>query len=377
MHSKSILFGILFSTLCLPLSTARAQQRLVLPAEMAGREGLSSAMLPFSLGDCVRLQALYQGIHIGGSRSFTQISFRSDWNRGKAIPEKKFIRVKLALANVPLRWSALKPGFDDNYRNKVFAQVKDSRIILPAQPAQAQRRPRPFNLSIKFDKKQVFVQDWSKGNVLLDLIILGQPRGRYPIDSCFLCESKRIGFGKQGPKCQVQHPGGPKPLKIGAAQTTKLGGLMRFTVENALPGNLCLFVVGTQRDGGSFLGKTLPFTAWDLFDPKHTRPDPAPDCWVNTDWLFLYPKVADSGGRASAGLQIPNNERWLNVFMSAQVLSMDIRANPLGAVFSRGIRSNVCGPLPVGMVYKTFKDPKKVPGRGSVLLGEAPIIELR
>ena len=377
MRAQRILLPLLLGSFCLGASNLQAQSRMVLPQEMVGTEGLSFARLPFGLGDCVRLQALYQGPHFAGQRSFTQVSFRSDWNDGKAIPEKKYIRVRLTLTNVPIGWSQLSKTFDDNYQKKIVAQVKDTKIVLPAQPAQPVMGPRPFNVSIKFDAKQVFTQDWSKGNVLLELLILGQPKGDYPIDSCFICESKRIPFGKQGPRCQIQHAGAPKPLALSAARTTKLGGLMRFNVEDALPDSICLFIIGTQREGGSFLGKTLPFSVWDLFDPAHLGPDPAPDCWVNTDWLFLYPKVANSLGRASAGLGIPNDEQWLNVFMTGQVISMDIRANPLGAVFSRGIQTNVCGPLPVGMVFKTFGDPQKIPAEGTVFRGEAPIIELR
>jgi hypothetical protein len=358
------------------LAAQTAPTPLMLPASMAGVEGSAYSPLPFGVGSGVRYQILYQGVHVGGKRSFTELAFRADFNGGKAIAGKQYVWINARLMNVPLRWDQLSTDFDENAKSNVNPQVMNGRLSLPALGAIA-NGPRPFDVVLKFDQPEVFAQDWSEGNILIDLFIQQQPSGAYPLDSCFVCESKRTQFGKLEPSCSVQHPSGPLPLLIDAGRSTNLGRTMRFTGSNALPDAALVFFVGSLVTGQSWAGHQLPFTVHELFDPARVNPDPAPGCYINTDWLFIIPRVANSSGTASTAVPIPTGERWLNLFLTCQAMTMDLRANPMGFVFSKAVQSNVCGPLPVSVAFATFNDPNKPPSSGTVMQGEAPVIELR
>ncbi len=362
-------FGILGSIAMLLLGAQGSAQSSVdvFPESLRKVEGQTSTSIPFGLKGQVLMQCLYAREKSSLPRTWKQLSFRADWGgKTSSIARKQWLRISVSMAATPKDSWTMSRNFVENQGSGTWKQVVSNlNISLPAQP-KTLSGPRPFNLTIKFSKP--YTHDWDDGRLLIELAISQQPSGSYPIDTAFRCDSKVTRFGTVGPKCRVQHKTGAKELGIESIDSVKAGGLFRYSCKDAAPDAPCLFFIGgALPPSGMFMGSKLPVSLV-------SKGFPAPDCYFNTDWIGIRAAVASKSGTAGISFPVPPNRKWIGSYLACQAATVDPAANPLGLVFSKGIRTTICGPLPVARLFATGDNQAK---SGVIQRGAAPVIELR
>ena len=365
-HPIFLILTILVAKLVLTCGLVVAQTKVVFPGNFKSVEGAASTAIPFGLSNQVRLQAVYHSPPPKGQRSamLREIAIRPDGNAGSGYARKQWISLFAYVGLCPHEYDRVSKNFDEN-RATALTQIfggAQQKLSLPAMPPLKVAQPRPFAIRFKLPKPWIH-RHYDDGYLLLELVIMLQPKGTYLLDTPFICSSKGTPFGKSTAACAFANKAKPKLAKSGSF---KLGGQAVWTLSNTPPKSIALFVFGLSKTGPFWDGK-LPYdmTKWG-----------APGCFALIDWFQLYPVATNDRGTASVSLPIPQNRLFFGWTYRCQTLTLAPAANLLGVVWGDGLEASVCGPVQCSQIVAFAKTGIDKVKTGTVQIGTAPIIEL-
>ena len=343
----------------------------VVPKTLATVEGGSASNLPFGTSGPMRYQVIYNAeeLPFAAPVQLSRLYIRPD-GLTSAIAQKQFATLTMRMSTTFARAEAASPNFDKNHGVDAHIVQTAFNLALPARPASTPVPvPRQYWTYIPFAQASFFdltpvrtpYGQQTKG-LALEMLIVSQPSGSYPIDSPAGCKSQVRWFGKQGPRCVTS--GNRQPLHLGISESIQAGSPVTFTVDEAPPGVPFAVVLG-GGETGTWSGQPLPVDltllgGWD--------------CYVNVEFLVGLIGVADGQGVGRLKLDLPSSRGIVGLEIFAQAIVQDIGANPLKHSTSLGVRGDVCGPLGVARVYATGSYTAVT---GIVSYGEALILELQ
>ncbi len=350
-----------------PLPSQTTGKTEILPASMSKTEGLGGTPFPFGLGKPCRMQTLYESVQERGpTRIVKEFRLRPDWiNPNYTQKAKAWANMGIFMSHSNRGFSTVSSIFGLNRGPDMTSVFKIKKVAFPAQTKSASG-PKPFNLVFKLDRP--FIHKPTKGNLLVEYVILSQPKGDYRLDSSLHCLSPRASFGKRGASCywtKKTSQGTEKVyLRLKSNISIKLGNKVSWTLEGVPPKSAALF----------FLGNDPRYARWGAIPvPIDLGPFGAPGCFINTDILMATIATSNAGGTAVSSFEIPSNYAYLNQFLHSQALVPQFSANKMGLVFSLGEKAQICGPITATRVL-AIGDVNA--SKGSVLYGDAPVLQL-
>ena len=327
-----------------------AQNPTVLPPSRATVEGSGSTNVPFGRSVPMRTQLAYDRSLFDTAVVASGIAMRLD---GGATSRGKKAEVELRACTMPVAITSMQARFEANLGSDLTVVLDRQIIDLPAhtQPSS----PNPFTARLPFTRPFAF--DPTRGSLLLEVLVHGQPPGPYTLDTTYLCESPRESYGPDG--CGSNG----KVLRAESATTQVLWGKrMVLRVFDAQPSAPTMLFLGTLESG-----------AWgNLRLPVDLGPVGAPGCWLSIDMLVQRSVRADATGVALYPINVPSLPHLQGQWIRFQGASMDAQANPLGVTTSQAGKVQICGWQAVARVYA----PKTNALTGFRELGIAPVIEL-
>ena len=353
--------GIFLVEICLSWFLAnpsypQSKKRLILPPGFEAKEGSSFTNFPFGRGTPFRLQDIYwKPCFYGTTRELiiTSISIRPDGGVKKS--GKNFVSLNLYLSSTQVPVGKAHQVFKLN-RGKDFTLVFSGMLNLPPLTGKT-----PSDFLIKFPLEAPFIYSTDQEGLLMEFEVLRQPPGRYPLDSPYMCKSHNSGFG-YSPYCKTSLG---KPLVIKANPTIKVGGNISITLSGAPKGKNAIAFIG-GKVSGKYLGLNLPIdlTVYGAYGCKLLTPPT----------FISKTRVTTEGGTCTFNFPLPSDMYYLvGFYFYTQVFIFDPIANPIGIVFSHGLKLHVCGPQPVGRV---FSSGTVTAGKGWFQFGSAHIVEL-
>ena len=326
-------------------AAARAQTGPVLPPSHAAVEGSGSTNVPFGRSTPMRMQAAYAASSIGGIRTIGGVAFRLD---GGAAAASKSVDVEVQLSTVAAGFLALQPAFAANRGANQTVVLARRIVALASSPASV---PAAFEVVLPFDAPFAF--DPAAGDLLIEVVVHGQPPGTLALDATWVCDSPSQPFGAPG--C------GPS-LSVATSQV--LWGQPLFVQLGGAPASAATALVFGTRETGTFAGLPLPV---DL------GPFGAPGCAISTDLALVWSASADPTGAATWSFGLPASPWLQGEWLRFQGLAVDPGANPLGVVTTEGVKVEVCGWEPVARVWAGSTSATV----GALDVGIAPVVELR
>ena len=364
---QSFLGPLLVLALLHPLPAQTSSKTEVLPASMENSEGLGGTPYPFGVSKPCRYQTLYESVkERGPTRIITELRLRGDWvNATYTQKAKAWANMAIAMSHSDRGFSTVSSTFSWNRGLDQTGVFKIKKVAFPPQGA-SKTGPRPFNISLPLDRP--FIHRPTAGNLLVEYIILDQPAGDYRLDSGLHCLSPSAGFGKRDASCywtRKTSTGTEKAyLRLSSNVSIKLGNQVDWTLEDAPPNTPALFMIGNDPK----------YARWGAFSvPIPLMAFGATGCYLNTDLMLSTVAVSNASGTAVASFKIPGNYAYLGQYLHSQALAPQYAANRMGLVFSLGHKAKICGPVTATRIM-AIGDLKTE--RGSILYGDAPIIQL-
>jgi hypothetical protein len=328
--------------LAVALFAGAAPGQGVVPTALDGVEGDSGSLIPFGLGQPVRMQVLYgeAALPFGPGTTLSRIRLRPDFEAGVAVVGKPFLTVEVILSTTSVSPDAASLTFDDNHGTDRTVVIANGSFALPSLPA-ASTGPHPFAVDLPFD------QPWTFGltpvfgserprNLCVEIRVVQQPQGAFRLDSPLDCTSQLGTFGLRDPSCLT---GAGTLLELASSNTVLAGGSVNYQITGTRP-SAPVAVALTLEERSSPL---------DLGDPA--LPRSAPGCYLNVDPFLTGFAVANPAGAATVGFGLPRDLRLVGLDLHAQAICADLSANPLGIVTSGGVTTSVCGPYPVTRIF--------------------------
>jgi hypothetical protein len=339
-------------SICLCLAALiPAQSPQVLPQAFTTKEGTGVTNLPFGRAVPLRVQMAYGQSLFSQARTILGVGFRPEPGRSAAA---KIVELQVHAGTLAGEVTSIRAPFAQN-RGPDFVEVfKRRKLSLPAFKASTSLSG--FQIQIPFDSS--FIYDPSKGSLLLETVVHGQPRGSYQLDATYLCESPLLNLGPQG--CGA--PGG-KALGLDSETPQVMWSRpANLRVVNARPQALTLLLLGS-RSQGTWNGITLPLELSSVG---------APGCHLAVDILAAPGLAADQSGVATYRFLVPTQPQLRGVSVVVQGVAQDAKANALGLVSSHAARILVCGWEPVSRVFANGLSVTT----GFRELGVAPVMQL-
>ncbi|MCR9245014.1 MAG: hypothetical protein NXI31_08270 [bacterium] len=370
-------------------------QTALVPAAMAGVEGGSASNVPFGSSLACRYQVIYDAEELSwtGPRLIQGLRFRADSPGATSpmIPAKGFLVVTIRMSTTAVSSASASSIFDDNYGEDVLTVLTALPVQLPMQPASG-AGPRPANVLFTFANPWWFGLTPARpnqpppDNLLIEIQILSQPSGSYPLDNLGGCVAATTTFGNQGPACTVPALSAPPALDSDRSMTA--GQSFSWRLMDA-PANAPFVLAFNVTAQGGLFGNPLYPLPYPMFDPQNpSQPSaalatlqwPAPDCWLNIDPAVTLFGLCDASGNGVVPTQIPPGRGNVGFELFAQALILSQTSNPLQVITTRGRSSTVCGPLGVTRIF-AFYDGSGTPApppptAGAVQYGLGPVIEV-
>jgi hypothetical protein len=329
---------------------AQTTTQLTLPESHRTVEGTGTTNVPFGRTTPMLVQQAYDGMLFPGTRTISGIAFRLD---GGAIAVPKQVDVEIRLSTMPLPLPAMSPVFAQNRGVDMTATLPRQVVTLAGQSNGV--TPSPFLTPIAFTR--TFVYDPSRGPLLVEIEVYGQPPGSYSLDTTWVCTSPDLAFGPAA--CA----GSVHPLRVESATTQVIWGRPWVArVLDAPPNALTTLVLGTI-DSGNWNGWNLPF---DL------APLGAPGCFVSIDLAASFFRPAAPDGSVTYPFAIPNMPMALGMWIRFQAGALDLAANAMGVITSQAHKVQVCGWEPVGRVWAAGS----AATMGQWEMGVAPVVQV-
>ncbi len=326
MFPRSRLVSFLVPALLgfLPSLRAQTPKFFVSPADLEKREGPGGDDYPFAL-PVIR----YQQVHDDLTRRalLEELAFRRDGLRGTSMTSwSAEMEVWLSTSKVTAR--TLTTTFAANRGN-------DHTLVLPRSWIHFPDLPRPKTPPASFLARIPFKHPFpfrAAGSLLWEVAVHGNRQGNRSNLRVFsfldaqapvLAKGPHASFGKgcKGSKGQV-------PLLDAWLRND---GFFRAMLSGVLPYARGFLIFG--KSDKTFFTYKLPL---DL------GPMGAPRCSLFTDVLSLHPVTAGGLGTALYQLgKVPITGEMEGLSILLQAVSLDARANPLGAVFSNAVRMTV------------------------------------
>lgn len=343
----TILLRCAGAVLCVAPSAA---QTLVVPGSHAGREGSGATNLPFGRPTPVRVQAAYDGGLFPAARRITALAWRPD---GAAKPAAKRVEVEIRLSTMPSPLTWIRDEFRRNRGADETVALGRRWVVLPSSKSTA--RPRPFEVALALDR--AFAYDPRKGPLLVEVVVHRQPAGAYPLDATWICDSPRAAYGPPG--CG---PAGKVLLADCPTRQVLWGKGVTLRLRNA----------PAKRGTMLFLGSIEKGTWKGIPIPIELSAYGAPGCWLAVDVLMAESRVADAGGQALYGFNVPSIPTLKGQWLRYQGAALAPAANALGVISSQARKVQVCGYEAVARVFATDTTATK----GARELGVAPVLRI-
>ena len=346
---------LFFCSLSMSINS-QTKKYLVLPPNYEFIEGKSSTNFPFGRSTPFRLQDIYwKECFKGKARQIIIDGLYIRPDGGIKTQGKKFLRLNLYISSTPCPTGAAHQEFKLN-RGKDFSLVFSGMINLPDIPGKI---PNPFIVYFPFEGPFIYSTD--QEGLLIEFEIFRQPPGRYPLDSPFICTSNNSRFGFS--KYCISSSG--KPIEISVNTSIKLGGNLLINLINGPKEKGAVAFLGT-RIKGKFLGLTLPIdlTVYGAYGCQLLVPP----------LIVSKGKITSKTGTCAFNFVLPSNLYYLvGSYLYCQAFVYDEIANPIGLVFSNGVKAHICGPEPVGRV---FSSGTVTANKGWFQFGSAHIIKI-
>lgn len=381
--------------LLLTSSWLSAQTALV-PALLNGVEGGFSSNVPFGSTQACRYQVIVdaQELPWTGPRQINGIALRADngspGNPGPGYPAKGFLNVSIWMSTTHATAATASGVFEDNWGEDVQNVLFNHPVQLPAQPAVA-AGPRPADVTFQFTNPWWYGLTPARPNkpaptsLLIEILVLSQPSGAYPLDNLGGCISPKTAFGNQGPLCADTSL--PPPSMSGDVSMSA-GGVYNWFVHD-LPADAPYIVAFNLTSQGMLFGNPAYTLPYPMFDPQNpSQPSAAltvlqwsaPDCWINIDPRVTVFGLADSNGLGTMPTPLPPGREYVGLEVFAQAFAVSLTANQLQTISTPGMSATVCGPLGVSRIFAFYNGSgvpvPAPPSTGSVQYGLGPVFEV-
>ena len=313
-------------------ASALAQGALPLPPSHLTYEGTAATNIPFGRSTPTRVQYVYGASLFSGPVVLTGVQLRPD---GGASPVGKLVDCEISLSTAPGPLTGLSAQFAANRGADQLTVLPRQLLALPGQSAGA--TPSPFLPAVTFATPFAF--DPAGGDLVLEVVVYGQPPGAYSLDATFVCTSPLVPVG---PLSCLQSNG--YPLGVESATTgVQWGRPWVVRAFDASPGSVVLLALGNQ-ESGSWGGMQLP---------QDLGVVGAGGCFLSIDVAASFFSSAAGDGSVTFPFQLPNNPQLLGKWLRFQAAAVDPAANALGVVTSQAQKVQVCGWEPVGRVWSS------------------------
>ena len=373
------------SSLIAACAAVGLQAQNVAPSTLKGVEGGSWTSIPFSFDRPARLQCIYDPGELPFSipTVINGIALRPD-NTNPGVTSwatKQWLKVSLVVSSTTVRAQDASKDFSDNWGSDALEVISGALISLPAVGPVA-AGPMPFTIDLPFAKPFLFDATPVVGpntparGFLFDLTISVTPAGAYRLDTPGSCSIAPVPFSSNGPACVLANGAA---LALGSSSTILAGGTVQYTVSAMDPGML-FSVLMTPIPGGVLFPGT-PFAGpvpYDLTNFHWLPGTPgAQDCFVEILPYLSKTGFADTVGKGVVKFTIPQGGQFVGMKLYGQALAFDPAANPLMAVTSNAVTSEVCGPLGIVRVFALADASGQLSTTGQVQIGNAAIIQFK
>lgn len=258
-------------------------------------------------------------------------------------------------------------------------QVWSGTVNLPARAAQAW--PATWESPLAFGQPFAFSQ--AAGSTLVVDIATSQNSARAP----WSAEVTTLGYGTLThdvvQSLCVTSDGGPSGAYGYRQHEPYVGGVMSLSYLG-MPSKLASyaasrFVFGFQGQGGSFLGKTLPFLLSDLGLSAR------PNCRWSIDWIADFPMNYIQGNSQNQGIltfgpvTLPNDPTLTGAVFFTQALAPDkdsaTNAFQLFPTMSHKWQIGSGNTVPAAVVYR-LQDSVPAGATGTAIASEAPALRV-
>ncbi|MCA8942556.1 MAG: hypothetical protein KDB80_08385 [Planctomycetes bacterium] len=343
----SVLAGLVFTGLA-------SSQSLDLPPSHASISGSGSTNVPFGRSIPTRAQFVYDASLFGGQPwTFGTIEFRVQETMTAGA---KGVDLEILASTSPNSVIATQHSFAANRGADETTVFSRKVLTLPAAGTGAD--PNPFDVTIPLDTPFTFDPS-SGGSLVLEFVVYGQQPFAYTLDTAFVCDSPRGGYGPAG--CG---PVGGPTLKADSLTTqVTWGNALNLRVYDATPGATTAISFG-YIESGTWNGIPIPF---DLSVIGATG------CSLSIDARYTFGQVADATGTGQLTMFLPSQPNLVGQWIRFQGFSLDPGANALGVTTSQAYKVQVCGWEPVARVYSN----NTTSATGLREIGTAPVVRLR
>ncbi|MCA8949965.1 MAG: hypothetical protein KDE27_10715 [Planctomycetes bacterium] len=373
-------------------------QNQVVPGFMAGIEGGSATNVPFGSNLACRYQVVFDRDELPwtGPRPIRGFSIRADLGdpNGSGVPAKGYLNVSVMMSTTHASASTASSTFDDNWGEDAQWLILNQPIQLPAQPAppQGATAPRAANVTFQFPNQWWYGLTPARpnlpapANLLIEIRILSQPSGAYPIDNLGGCVAPITRFGNQGPLCTV--PANQQAPTLHSDQSMTAGSSFSWWVNDCPPNVGFVLAFNASSQGSLFGAYPVPYPMYDLQNPNLPSAAllaanvqrAAPDCWFNLVPAVTLFGVTNSNGVGTVVTQLPGGRSYVGFELFAQALIYSQTSNPLQVITTEGRSSKICGPLQVARIFNFYdgsgNPAPPPPTTGSVQYGLGPVIEV-
>ena len=224
------------AALVLSLMPAFAQGALPVPASHVNYEGTASTNIPFGRSTPTRVQYVYGASLFGGPVVLTGVQLRAD---GGAALGGKLVDCEMLMSTAPAPLVAMSSQFALNRGADEATVLSRQLLTLPAHGAPAS--PSPYLAPVVFTTP--FAYDPASGDLVLEVVVHGQPPGAYSLDATFVCASPLVPVG---PASCLQSSG--LPLSVESASTgVQWGRPWVVRAYDAAPGSAVLLALGNKH----------------------------------------------------------------------------------------------------------------------------------
>lgn len=326
------------------LAPAIAAQNLVTPSHFTKAEGNTYAYggIGTTQSPSTLLQ-IYDELQ-GTPRTIRAVSFRRDgevdpsaWTQGAWLVNV-FCSTSKKTAATPSSVFAENHGTDKTKVSSFsFIQLPASTFVGSVAPFEFRV---PFTQPFAFGGNgplcvEIQVVSRTQNNTYYFDYAYGQSANPYP-------PMRSFGTG-----CKVTGQTSPMTLQASASPNWPAGTMTLGYTGYYLP-NSALVTIGLGLDDQSIQGLPLPLTL------PGTGSAPSGPCIIYHDFVVTFPALSSATGTMSTNFGFPVNPFYNGVDLYAQVVALDIAANPFGVTLSNATQHHLVSPfgvIPVGTVY--------------------------
>jgi len=345
--------------LLLPAAPLEAQiQPVYLPdASLATALANSNNYYPFGHMK-MHYQQLYDKQDMGGANLFRFMQLRSSGSSYAGPNYGGFmIEMEMSVGETPVQWSSATNTWATN-NPKPIPVISRQWVLMPIL---LDANPTSWYITLPFEKPVPYT---GQNHFCFEVIVYANSRNRtgsYQLDfasggttratrvyetsnitgptasSLSKNQGLAIRLGTMAASVPIMRfygtacPGSQQnPLHYVCRELPHLGGQLTMGVAAALPQAPMLLTVGNRNNQwGPF---TLPFDMSGVG---------APGCFLNASVVLALSTQADGSGNASQSLTVPSNQALQGASLYMQWYGVDVKANALGLVTSRGVEALV------------------------------------